>query len=122
MLEVSDLRPFIPALDVARSVRFYRALGWDVADVGSGLHLVTASDQHFYVQDFPDRRVAENTMLHITVEDAAAWHEHVAAVIRADPGLGARVQAPQRQDYGALVTFVHDPAGVLLHLCQWDSA
>jgi len=32
------------------------------------------------------------------------------------------VQAPKRQDYGALVTFVHDPAGVLLHFCQWDSA
>ncbi len=26
------------------------------------------------------------------------------------------------RDYGALVTFVHDPAGVLLHFCQWDSA
>ncbi|MFM9878425.1 MAG: VOC family protein [Rhodoglobus sp.] len=120
MLEISDLRPFIPALDVARSVRFYRALGWDVVDVGPGLQLITASEQHFYLQDFPDRHVAENTMLHLTVEDAAAWHDHVAAMIRADPDLGCRVQPPRRQDYGALVTFVHDPAGVLLHFCQWD--
>jgi len=32
----------------------------------------------------------------------------------------ARVQPPKRQPYGAVVTFVHDPTGVLLHLCQWD--
>lgn len=82
--------------------------------------MLTASEQHFYLQGFPDRHVAENTMLHLTVEDAAEWHDHVAGVILADPDLGARVQAPQRQNYGALVTFVHDPAGVLLHLCEWD--
>ena len=32
---------------------------------------------------------------------------------------GARVQPPKLQPYGALVTFVHDPSGVLLHLCEW---
>lgn len=117
---VSDLRPFVPALDSAQSVRFYRALGWDVVDVGSGLHLVTASDQHFYLQDVADRHLAENTMLHFTVDDAAVWHEHVAAALRADPTVGGRVQEPRRQPYGAVVTFVHDPSGVLLHFCQWD--
>ena len=32
---------------------------------------------------------------------------------------GARVQPPKLQPYGALVTFMHDPSGVLLHLCEW---
>lgn len=122
MPQATDLRPFIPALDFAASIDFYRGLGWSVDEVGDGLALVEASEQHFYVQDFADRRIAENTMLHFTVEDAAAWFDLVSAQIAANPASGARVQAPKRQDYGALVTFVHDPAGVLLHFCQWDSA
>ena len=122
MATVSDLRPFIPALDFAASIDFYRGLGWSANEVGDGLALVEASDQHFYIQDFADRRIAENTMLHFTVEDAAAWFDHVSAQIAANPASGARVQAPRRQDYGALVTFVHAPAGVLLHFCEWDRA
>lgn len=120
MTLVTDLRPFVPALDLLQSTRFYRSLGWDVVDVGSGLHLVTASEQHFYLQDVADRHLAENAMLHFTVEDAAAWHDRVAAALSADPSLQGRVQKPRRQAYGAVVTFVHDPSGVLLHFCEWD--
>jgi hypothetical protein len=59
-------------------------------------------------------------MLHITVEDARGWYEHVAAVLASNKWPAARVQPPKLQPYGALVTFVHDPTGVLLHLCQWN--
>ncbi len=120
----TDLRPFIPARDFAQSQAFYAALGWDARVVGPGIALVTLGDaQHFYVQDYYVREFAENTMLHVTVDDAHAWHRHVAAVLeRDDRFAGARVQPPRQQDYGALVTFVHDPSGVLLHLCQWQGA
>lgn len=120
-LQASDIRAFIPAQDFALSKRFYAALGWETVDVGPGLGLVTISAaQHFYVQDYYVKEFAENTMLHITVADAADWHANVAAVLRDGGFAGARVQPPARQPYGALVTFVHDPSGVLLHLCQWD--
>ena len=120
-LSASDLRPFIPAQDFALSKRFYAALGWETHDVGPGLALVRLADaQHFYIQDYYLKDVAENTMLHVTVQDAAAWHAHVAAVLRDGAFPGARVQAPARQPYGATVVFVHDPTGALIHLCQWD--
>ena len=120
-LAASDLRPFIPAQDFALSKRFYTALGWDARDVGPGLALAQVADaQHFYIQDYYLKDVAENCMLHVTVEDAAAWHAHVAAILRDGEFPGARVQAPARQPYGATVVFVHDPSGVLIHLCQWD--
>ncbi len=117
----TDIRPFIPARDFAMSKRFYTALGWHARDVGPGLALAQLGDaQHFYIQDYYLKDVAENTMLHVTVQDAQAWHAHVGAVLR-DGGFGsARVQPPSRQPYGATVVFVHDPTGVLLHLCQWD--
>ena len=120
-LKVSDIRPFIPAKDFALSKRFYAALGWETRDVGPRLALVQLGDeQHFYIQDYYLKDVAENTMLHVTVEDAQAWHERIDAVLRSGDFPTARVQSPSRQPYGASVVFVHDPTGVLLHLCQWD--
>lgn len=120
-LDATDLRPFIPARDFEVSKRFYAALGWDTRDVGPKLALVTIGDgQHFYIQDYYVKEFAENTMLHVTVDSAADWHAHVAAVLDKGHFETARVQAPARQSYGATVVFVHDPSGVLLHLCQWD--
>lgn len=119
-LTVSDLRPFIPARNFALSKRFYAALGWETRDVDKGLALVRLADQqHFYVQDYYIKDVAENCMLHVTVADALAWYRHASAVLKGDRFGDARVQPPKPQAYGAVVTFVHDPSGVLLHLCEW---
>lgn len=119
-LTVSDLRPFVPARDFALCKRFYSSLGWDTRDVADGLALVRLADrQHFYLQDYYIREVAENCMLHLTVTDAQAWHRHVSSVLRAGHFPDARVQPPKLQSYGAIVTFVHDPSGVLIHLCEW---
>jgi catechol 2,3-dioxygenase-like lactoylglutathione lyase family enzyme len=119
--KAADIRPFIPASDFALSKRFYAALGWRTCDVGPGLALVTLGDgQNFYIQDYYVKEVAENCMLHVTVEDAQAWHAHVASALAGVAFPGARVQPPARQPYGASVVFVHDPCGVLLHLCEWD--
>src|ERR1700712_4892122 len=111
-LRASDLRPFIPARDFALSKRFYAALGWETLDVGPGLALVKVGDaQHFYIQDYYVKEVAENCMLHVTVTAAQAWHAHVDAVLRDGQFPRARVQPPARQPYGATVVFVHDPVG-----------
>ncbi len=120
-LIVSDLRPFIPSRDFMLCKRFYADLGWVTKDVGDGLALVRLADQqHFYIQNYYNKDVAENCMLHVTVEDAQAWYLHVTAVLRNGKFPEARVQPPKLQLYGAIVTFLHDPSGVLLHLCQWQ--
>lgn len=120
-LAVSNLRPFIPARDFGQSKRFYAALGWETHDIDPRLALVRLADgQHFYLQDYYLKEFAENTMLHLTVEDAPAWHAHVASVLANGDFGDARVRPPARQDYGANVVFVIDPTGVLFHLCQWD--
>jgi catechol 2,3-dioxygenase-like lactoylglutathione lyase family enzyme len=119
-LNATEIRPFIPAKDFALSKHFYTALGCQVKDVAPRMVLVKFGSGHFYIQDYYIEDVAVNSMLHITVEDAQAWYDHVAVVLRDNTFEGTRVQEPQRQSYGALVTWVHDPTGVLLHLCQWD--
>lgn len=120
-LTASDVRSFIPSKDFALSRRFYAALGWEVHELGPDLAVVSVSEtHHFYLQDYYTKDFAENSMLHVTVHDAAAWHAHVAGLLRDDAFPGAAVRPPARQDYGATVVFVHDPCGVLLHLCEWD--
>lgn len=119
-LNSSDLRPFLPAKSFDVSKQFYTRLGWSIKDLGDALALVQLGERSFYLQNYYVEEFAQNTMLHITVEDAQAWYEHVSSVVRDQEFVGVRVQPPKRQPYGAVVTFVHDPAGVLLHLCQWD--
>jgi predicted enzyme related to lactoylglutathione lyase len=119
-LNASDIRPFIPAKDFTVAKQFYAALGCEVKDLDRRMALVKFGSRHFYIQDYYIKQVALNCMLHISVDDAQAWYAHVEGALRKTPFAGTRVQAPKRQSYGALVTFVHDPTGVLLHLCQWD--
>jgi catechol 2,3-dioxygenase-like lactoylglutathione lyase family enzyme len=117
----TDLRPFVPCRDFALSRAFYAAIGWAVEDVAPDLALVTVGDrQHLYLQDYYVREFAENFMLHLTVDDGAAWFARIDDALRDGRFAPARVQPPRRQDYGASTTFVHDPSGVLLHLCEWD--
>ena len=119
-LNVSEIRPFIPAKNFEQSKQFYSSIGWTVKDVAPKLALVESQGGHFYIQDYYIKEVAENAMLHITVEDVRAWYQHVAGVLASNKWPSARVQPPRLQPYGALVAFVHDPTGVLLHLCQWS--
>lgn len=117
----NEVRSFIPARDFALCQRFYAALGWATSEVARGLALVKLSErQHFYLQDYYLREVAENSMLHISVDDVDGCYQRLLGLLHGGAFPGARVQAPTTQPYGASVCFVHDPSGVLLHLCQWD--
>lgn len=58
-------------------------------------------------------------MLHLSVQDARACYEQVRALIQSKDFPGVRAAAPKPEPYGALVTYVWDPSGVLFHLAQW---
>ncbi|WBS01331.1 hypothetical protein OU994_24060 [Pseudoduganella sp. SL102] len=118
-LRVRDVRPFIGAADFAVSKAFYVALGWQVEYEDASLALLANGGHCFYLQNAYAKEWVENTMLHITVDDAAAAHAQVKALLDTGAFGGARLAPPKREPYGALVTYVWDPAGVLLHLAQW---
>ncbi len=83
------------------------------------LHLAAsgAAEPHDFL------RIAQllQPVMHLSVDDAQAWYAHMRSVLAEGRFPGARVQPPAAQPYGALVTFVHDPSGVLLHFCEWGS-
>ena len=121
-LKLTDVRPFIGSQDFDISKAFYEALGWKTEYLDDQLALMANGDQRFYLQRYYQKDWLENTMLHVTVADAAACHAQIAAVLATGHYGDARVAPPKQEDYGALVTYVWDPGGVLLHLAQWNDA
>ena len=120
-LNASDLKVFVPAKNFGESFEFYTQLGWEskFRAEDDGIAVLELADCRFYLQNYYQKEWANNFMLHITVEDAQAWFEHASAVIKAGNWPHARVNAPKQEDYGAIVTYVWDPSGVLLHFAQF---
>jgi hypothetical protein len=73
----------------------------------------TASDVRVFVP-------AKDFMIHVSIDDAQAWYELASSIIVTGEYLDAKVNRPAPQAYGALVTHLWDPSGVLLHLAQWN--
>ena len=117
----NDVKVFVPALDFGQSIRFYEAMGWTVNWRGDddSLTELELANCRFYLQNYYNEGWANNFMMHITVEDAAAWYLHASSVIENGGYQSARLREPSEQPYGALVTFVWDPARVLLHFAQY---
>ena len=119
--KASDIKVFVPAMDFVQSTKFYEAMGWNVnwrADDDS-LAEPELAGSRLYLQNYYNEDWANYFMMHITVDDAQAWWKHASRVIEDGGYQPARVREPQEQSYGALVTFVWDPSGVLLHFAQY---
>jgi catechol 2,3-dioxygenase-like lactoylglutathione lyase family enzyme len=120
MPTITDQRVFLPTRDLAQSIDFYRRMGWQVRFQDENLALMELGASHIFLQKYYQKEWADNTMVHLVVDDAASWRE-VAERVKIEGGFGdVRIRAPQREAYGALVTHVIDPAGVLLHFAQMD--
>lgn len=120
-LTAKDVKMFVPALDFAKSLQFYEALGWQVNWVAddNGLAILELANGRFYLQNYYNKEWADNFMMHIVVDDAHAWWEHANSVIATGNYKFARMQKPKEEPYGAVVTYVWDPSGVLLHFAQF---
>ncbi|SDW61642.1 hypothetical protein SAMN05216309_1484 [Nitrosomonas europaea] len=119
-LHASDLRTFIPSRDFVLSRDFYSALGCELEWSDDNLALFNLAGSRFYLQRYYVKEWAENSMLHISVQDAANCFTDITGLIESGRFPSVRVAPPKRESYGALVTYVWDPSGVLLHLTQWD--
>ena len=117
-LNAAGSKTFIGSKDFEVSRDFYIAMGWALNWEQEDLAELTLGSSSFYLQRYYQRKWCENSMLHITVEDAQAWFEQATRVLSARSYGAARVRPPKRENYGALVTYVWDPAGVLLHFAQ----
>ena len=116
-LRVVELKPFVPARDFASSRRFYTELGFTEKSEVGGVAYFLHDDASFLLQDFYNKELAENLMLHLLVEDVAAWHARVSGsglAQRYGVQLSEMVQQPWRMRDFTLT----DPSGVLWRIAQ----
>lgn len=116
---VRDLKTFVPCKDFDVSIRFYKALGWKLNwQDDSELAEIELAGVRLFLQKYHVEEWASNFMIYIDVDDAQAWHRHVETILENHQFPNARTQPPQKETYGALVTYAWDPSGVLLHFAQ----
>ena len=116
---ISDVRTFVGSRDFALERDFYAALGCTVEFDNGRVALIAAGTGRFYLQDYYQKQWCENTMLHFSVESAQDWYDFAIAAIEGGGFGEARVSPPKEEEYGAKVTYVWAPSGVLLHFAEF---
>ena len=114
----SDLKVFVPAKDFALSKRFYAALGFHLNWEEGDLAEFEIWGTRFLPQNLYEPTWAGYFMMHVRVDDAAAWARHAQAVIASGDYPGTKVEGPRDESWGFRVTYVWDPSSVLLHFAE----
>jgi len=121
-MKVLELKTFVGAEDYETSKAFYQALGFTLNWENAGLGELQLGEYRFLLQDYYQKDWCENTMLHMSVDNADEWYQHITSVIDEGDYGAARVTAPKLEDYGARVSYVFDPSGVLWHFAEHKPA
>jgi len=117
-MQGNDLTTFVGAKDYETSKDFYTAMGFALNWDQGNLAELQLGGCKFFLQRYYQEDWCNNLMLHMTVNDARVWYEHVKQVLSLRPFGAARVAEPKLESYGSLVTYLWDPSGVLWHLAQ----
>ncbi|OGB17895.1 MAG: glyoxalase [Burkholderiales bacterium RIFCSPHIGHO2_02_FULL_66_10] len=116
-LRATEIKAFVPARDFALSRRFFADLGFTECSVGGGVASFSVDGCAFLLQDFYEKALAENLVMHVLVTDVGAWRAHVEAQDLAGR-YGARLTPLVEQPWGITEFVLIDPSGVCWHIGQ----
>ena len=115
---VVDLKAFVPAKDFAVSRRFYADLGFTENWASEQVAELQIGSFRFLLQDYYVQQFAENFMMHLMVDDADVWWQHVEGTKLAEKYPGIMAKPPAVQPWGLRVLYLSDPTGVLWHIAD----
>lgn len=111
-------RPFLPALDHAKSQAFYEALGFVSVLDSDDVSVYRIGSTSFLLQRYYQKEWAENFMMQLLVDDLDEWWLHIESLdLPATYGV-PEPKPPTTQPWGLRIAYVIDPAGVLWHVAQ----
>lgn len=116
-LRAVELKAFVPARDFARSLDFYRDLGFSLTWSSDDLAYLHCGACSFLLQRFYVKEHAENFVMHLLVEDVDAWWRHVEQQQLA-ARYGVRALPPEDRPWGLRDFVLDDPSGVLWRIGQ----
>jgi hypothetical protein len=116
-LTATMVMPFVPCDDFALCSRFYAELGFEKGFDDGRLAVFRCGAAGFYLQNYRWPSASENYALLLDVDDVDAWWARVQAADLVAK-YGVRARPPQLEPWGARVSHLTDPTGVLWHIAQ----
>ena len=118
-LGTAEIKAFVPAKDLARSLEFYEALGFTRDFANDELASLRVGAAAFLLQAFFVKEHAENFMMSLLVENLAAWHERATQVAKQ---FEVHIGQPEDRPWGLRDFTLVDPTGVLWRIAQAPSS
>lgn len=115
-----SIRSFIGAKEFGRSRAFYKDLGFEEVNLSDTLSLFKMADLSFYLQDYYVKEWADNTMLLLEVDNAAAYWQHLSGLNLQEKYPEIKIMPLQQNDWGEECQLI-DPAGVLWHFATFTT-
>ncbi|EPQ9986672.1 VOC family protein [Vibrio vulnificus] len=116
-LNTVEIKSFVPTKDFELSKRFYLSIGFELASEFDGIAYFKFGSCPFLLQDFYEPAHSDNFMMHLLVEDAHSWYEHVLK-LNLEEEFGSKVTELVEQPWGMLEFCVTDPSGVLWRIAE----
>jgi hypothetical protein len=115
---IRSFRPFLPAKEFETSLRFYETIGFHAYRLGETLAELSLGAHAFLLQGCYVKEWAENTVMHVLVNDVQAWWQYINSLDLANQ-FGVSPPAPPRvEPWGLTVAYVFDPTGVLWRFAE----
>ena len=111
-LETIEIKAFVPARNLAESLAFYKALGFEATMESDDLAYVIYGKTAFLLSEFYNPEHANNFVMHMLVANADDWYRNVeASGVVAD--FSVRLSPPDDRPWGLRDFTLIDPTGVL---------
>jgi hypothetical protein len=110
-LATVEIKAFVPARDISVSAEFYRTIGFEIPWLNESMGYVRYGSTSFLLQQFYVKEHAQNFMMHMLVESADDWYEHVMQS-GAPARFGVHVAKPEDRPWGIRDFTLGDPTGV----------
>lgn len=111
-LETIEIKAFVPARDLAESLAFYEALGFEATRESDDLAYLAHGKTAFLLSHFYNPEHANNFVMHMLVANADDWYRNVV-----DSGVveqfSVRTSPPDDRPWGIRDFTLIDPTGVL---------
>jgi len=111
-LDTIEIKAFVPARDLAQSMAFYRALGFEATLESDDLAYLSHGKTSFLLSRFYNPEHANNFVMHLLVENADDWHRNAEASGVVEK-FSVRLSAPDDRPWGIRDFTLIDPTGVL---------
>jgi uncharacterized glyoxalase superfamily protein PhnB len=115
---IRSVRPFLPAKEFKASLRFYEEIGFEAYRLGDTLAELSLGAHAFLLQGHYVKEWAENTVMHVLVNDVEAWWQHINSLDLPNQFGVSPPTPPRVEPWGLTVTYVSDPTGVLWHFAE----